>query len=882
MNNLMTVSQASEFASDYTGKTVTESNITYLIQYGRIDKINRNGTIYVDKEQLIAYYNSFKGKKEIEWKNKLGDDVNWELSFDVYKESDTTKHVHRLHPYKGKYIPQLVEYFLDNHTDSFKKEVYFHAGDIVLDPFCGSGTTLVQANELGMHAIGIDVSAYNTQIANSKIENYNLELLEKTINYITKKLQEYENTLNVAGFERELLEELYKFNSCYFPSPEFKKKVYNKEILEREYSYEKERLFLPKYKALAKKYGISLEISETSFLDKWYFETTRKEIFFVNSIIERIKDNKTKQLLQVILSRTMRSCRATTHSDLATLIVPVYTTYYCTKHKKICKPLFSILKWWKTYSKDTISRVKQFQKLKTNTSQKCFSADSSIVNIENCLRVMGNNIVDKYNHNKIKGIFCSPPYVGLIDYHEQHAYAYELFGLERNDKLEIGSMQKGNTKNAQQKYVEDISSVLLNCKQYLADDYEVFIVANDKFGLYEKIAELSGMVIVDRFKRPVLNRTERDINAYSETIFRMKEKKNNDKFYLSSIKETGVMTNCYKQEISKVIIKVLKSRFDSFPEDATQPRNAPFHKAFLQAFSEKFDEAGTNVDAIISMSSWMHGLNTTLGQTFFENVAHILSNGDKRVFYGTEYNIYSEQERIIGEIMTNLKNGNDLPNVNLEDEALAQHATGELVTGTNFTADCYIEDRDTITAIELKSVRPNSGETRGEKQKILKAKAALRIKFPDKKIKYLFGFPFDPTATTDTGYDKKRFMSNMIEFPKFCDENEILLADELWSFLSNEKDTMEEILKLIRNIATADFAEKFEFINDTNNLVNNASEYHDIASSWCLYDDVEIVNNIDKILLTQNKKVEKALFSRPFSDKGEYNSKRIQTIFPKN
>jgi len=40
-----------------------------------------------------------------------------------------------LHPYKGKFIPQLVEYFLDSHTDEFKKEVYFHKGDIVLDPF---------------------------------------------------------------------------------------------------------------------------------------------------------------------------------------------------------------------------------------------------------------------------------------------------------------------------------------------------------------------------------------------------------------------------------------------------------------------------------------------------------------------------------------------------------------------------------------------------------------------------------------------------------------------------------------------------------------------------------------------------------------------------
>ncbi len=522
MNSLMTISEASIFASNYVGKSVTESNISYLIQYGRIDKFDKDGIVYVDQGQLISYYQSFRGKKEIEWKNKLGEDVNWALSFDGYKETETTKHVHRLHPYKGKYIPQLVEYFLDEHTDSFKKEVYFKQGDIVLDPFCGSGTTLVQANELGIHAIGVDVSGYNAQISNSKIAKYDFMLLEHVIKYITTELEIFEKSLNISPFENELLEKLYEFNTQYFPSPDFKKLVYTKQVNEKQYGEEKEKMFLPTFIDLAGKYNVSLKISNSSFLNMWYFETVRKEIHFVNNIIAKVTNENIKHLLQVILSRTMRSCRATTHSDLATLIEPVYTTYYCTKHKKICKPLFSILKWWKTYSKDTITRVKQFDNIRTNTIQHCFADNSATVDIAQCIGIIGGSIAEEYSKNKVKGIFCSPPYVGLIDYHEQHAYAYELYEMERHDSQEIGSMQKGNTIAARQKYVDDISAVLINCKKYLTEDYEVFIVANDKFGLYAQIAENAGMRIIEQFKRPVLNRTEKDKNAYSEIIFRMK------------------------------------------------------------------------------------------------------------------------------------------------------------------------------------------------------------------------------------------------------------------------------------------------------------------------------------------------------------------------
>lgn len=522
--DLFTIKEASIWATQYTGRNVTPSNISYLIQYGKVKKQGENGSVMIDKDELAAYYDVVNGGKEEAWRERLGDDLNWHLSFQQYTESETTKHVHRLHPYKGKFIPQLVEYFLDAHTDAFKREVFFKAGDIVLDPFSGSGTTMVQAAELGLHAVGVDVSVFNTFIGNCKVDTYDIVDVQRQINHISHHLKLFLSESNTIAFDSELTERLTRFNSVYFPVPEYKYKLNRKEIDGKAYGAEKSQEFLPLYEALLQKYGIQIEQEQKdSFLDKWYIAPVRAEIDLVFSLIKQVENSHTKRLLTLILSRTIRSCRATTHSDLATLLQPVTAPYYCTKHGKICKPLFSILKWWETYSQDTIKRIQAFQARRTDTFQRCVQGDSRNIDVFAALREKNPTFVALAEREKIKGIFSSPPYVGLIDYHEQHAYAYDLFGFERNDDKEIGPLYRGQGIQARESYVQGIAEVLRNCKRFLAEDYNVFLVANDKYGLYPKIAELAGMQIVNQYKRPVLNRTEKDKGAYSEIIFHLKE-----------------------------------------------------------------------------------------------------------------------------------------------------------------------------------------------------------------------------------------------------------------------------------------------------------------------------------------------------------------------
>src|SRR5215218_3285563 len=95
----------------------------------------------------------------------LYQEIDLELSWSEKElpERERTKHVHRLHPYLGKFVPQLAEVFLRRHA---------RPGNLVWDPFAGSGTTLVEANAFGARAAGCDISAFNCLLMRVKTAEY--------------------------------------------------------------------------------------------------------------------------------------------------------------------------------------------------------------------------------------------------------------------------------------------------------------------------------------------------------------------------------------------------------------------------------------------------------------------------------------------------------------------------------------------------------------------------------------------------------------------------------------------------------------------------------------------------------------------------------------
>jgi hypothetical protein len=357
-------------------------------------------------------------------------DIDLELSWSErdLPERERTKHVHRLHPYLGKFIPQLVEILLAR---------YFCPGQHVLDPFAGSGTTLVQALESGLDATGVDIAAFNCLLMDVKTSEYNPFVLERELRDVHARIAE-----------------------------------------------------LPLQQAFAR----------SAYLRRWYAPLAARELLAFRGLIDEYEH---RDVLRIVLARAARSARLTTHFDLEFPRAPQRDPYWCHKHKRTCRPVDTASQFLRRYSLDTLARLKEFARVRTHG--------------RNAVVVHGDSRLYEYAR-RFDGIVTSPPYPGLIDYHEQHRYAYELLGLDDRRGLELGAAVAGTSRGALAAYSDGIVETLRTAGMWLRRGAPVIIVVNDRRDLYPEILERAGLRLETRLRRHVNRRTGRRAGEFFEDV----------------------------------------------------------------------------------------------------------------------------------------------------------------------------------------------------------------------------------------------------------------------------------------------------------------------------------------------------------------------------
>lgn len=355
-------------------------------------------------------------------------DLSWSEA--ELPQTERTKHVHGLHPYLGKFVPQLVEIFLGR---------YFEPGQRVYDPFVGSGTTLVEANAFGADAAGCDVSAFNCLLSRVKTTRYALGTLELSLKTVLEEARR-------AG-----------------PQP----------------------------------------VSEASeWLRTWYGPKALGELLRYRDVAREHLDGQALDVAAVVLSRAARSARLTTHFDLDVPRSPAAGPYYCHKHKRVCRPVEEAAKFLARYTADTVRRIRAFAALRSDSRVEVWHDDARTVDPA----------------GPVDGIITSPPYPGLIDYHEQHRYAYELLGLDDRREREIGAAAQGTARRAVAAYVSDMTAVFAASARRLRPGAPIVVVVNDSRELYPAVLDGAGLVLEDTLTRHVNRRTGRRAGEYFESV----------------------------------------------------------------------------------------------------------------------------------------------------------------------------------------------------------------------------------------------------------------------------------------------------------------------------------------------------------------------------
>lgn len=96
--------------------------------------------------------------------------------------NNVTYLTHGFHKYPAKFIPHVPRWAIEKHLKHLKR-------NLILDPFCGSGTTLVEGIIAGHHVIGLDIDPLSVLISKVKTTRINEKLMCEISRWVVDEIR---------------------------------------------------------------------------------------------------------------------------------------------------------------------------------------------------------------------------------------------------------------------------------------------------------------------------------------------------------------------------------------------------------------------------------------------------------------------------------------------------------------------------------------------------------------------------------------------------------------------------------------------------------------------------------------------------------------------
>jgi len=95
---------------------------------------------------------------------------------------DVNSHTHGFHKYPAKFIPHIPRWAITKYLNGTKDKY-------ILDPFCGSGTTLVEGILASYNTIGVDIDPLSALISKVKTTKVDENVLRKISSWLVKEIE---------------------------------------------------------------------------------------------------------------------------------------------------------------------------------------------------------------------------------------------------------------------------------------------------------------------------------------------------------------------------------------------------------------------------------------------------------------------------------------------------------------------------------------------------------------------------------------------------------------------------------------------------------------------------------------------------------------------